>query len=550
VFTIIFDATPRRDETLGVNIRFVDSRTKKICVRALALKLYKSSFDNRTLSAALINLVLCDYKLQLTNWKFLIGDGCAVNVAAVASMSQLLTASDCIVCVSHAMNIVGQVFEEVCTVAARFEQSWSNMINKSYAASSCFKRHAGVTPLTENRVRWFSWWEVIRQITTNFDSCRKVIEDEGDFCQSIRNNLKSIVTTDYLNLRLELALLVDVGRKLTSFCYFQEGDQFLSVTTYSHWHEVMSFLRMVQIPENCKTLAPELHGLATQIAPSEYREVINQTLVKVGPLYEKMRYDTFNRLANTLNIFRACRLLNYVFVSETTLQALCLEFEQLQQFSAVSSGNISYMEAYEELELYKDLADNECLKDKMPNAFMTSTANHDTETNNRLSYWNFWLTHGPISLPTLFKIACEAAIISPSSASVERLFSTITHIMSSDQGNALEDYVWCAGMLRFNSNSREREEKLKLKSTNIPGTIVSSRPSECSAWCTNHSSSKDQCACTSNLCSTVSSCSNNTFATPTNTIQTSQLSNLLNQSSKSAIVSTPKTLYPIFKPKK
>ena len=179
--------------------------------------------------------------------------------------------------------------------------------------------------------------------------------------------------------------------------------------------------------------------------------------------------------------------------------------------------------AYEELELYKDLADNECLKDKMPNAFMTSTANHDTETNNRLSYWNFWLTHGPISLPTLFKIACEAAIISPSSASVERLFSTITHIMSSDQGNALEDYVWCAGMLRFNSNSRE---------------------------CTDQSSSKDQCTCTSNLCSTVSSCSNNTFATPTNTIQTSQLSNLLNQSSKSTIVSTPKTLYPIFKPKK
>ena len=120
----------------------------------------------------------------------------------------------------------------------------------------------------------------------------KVIDDEGDFCHSLRNNLKSIVSTNYLNLRLELALLVDVGRKLTSFCYFQEGDQFLSVTTYSHWHEVMSFLRMVQIPENCKTLAPELHGLATQIAPSEYREVINQTLVKVGPLYEKMRYDT------------------------------------------------------------------------------------------------------------------------------------------------------------------------------------------------------------------------------------------------------------------
>jgi len=57
---------------------------------------------------------------------------------------------------------------------------------------------------------------------------------------------------------------------------------------------------------------------------------------------------------------------------------------------------------------------------------------------------------------------CEAAIISPSSASVERLFSTITHTMSTDQGNALEDYVWCAGMLRFNSDRRQREEKVKV----------------------------------------------------------------------------------------
>ena len=38
-----------------------------------------------------------------------------------------------------------------------------------------------------------------------------------------------------------------------------------------------------------------------------------------------------------------------------------------------------------------------------------------------------------------------------------------------DQSNALEDYVWCAGMLRFNSNRREREEKVKVKTTSIPG---------------------------------------------------------------------------------
>ena len=58
------------------------------------------------------------------------------------------------------------------------------------------------------------------------------------------------------------------------------------------------------------------------------------------------------------------------------------------------------------------------------------------------------------------------------------MISTITHVMSTDQGNALEDYVWCAGMLRFNSNRREREEKVKVKTTS-PGQSLTGIHEHC-----------------------------------------------------------------------
>ena len=57
---------------------------------------------------------------------------------------------------------------------------------------------------------------------------------------------------------------------------------------------------------------------------------MKEMIDKVTPLQQKMSFDTTNRMGSTLSVLRACRVLNYQFVSNTPLNALKDESEQLQ----------------------------------------------------------------------------------------------------------------------------------------------------------------------------------------------------------------------------
>jgi len=147
----------------------------------------------------------------------------------------------------------------------------------------------------------------------------------------------------------------------------------------------------------------------------------------------------------------ACRLFNYEFVAKTPELALRDELYQLQHLAAKYLSILT-----EDLHEYKVLCEDECQKQACSKQYMVSYDEHDVDSNKRLSYWNFWLKHCPIQLPSYFRIACEIALTAPSSARVERLFASLTHCFRDNQLNELEDYVWCTGMLRFNEERKQR----------------------------------------------------------------------------------------------
>jgi hypothetical protein len=60
-------------------------------------------------------------------------------------------------------------------------------------------------------------------------------------------------------------------------------------------------------------------------------------------------------------------------------------------------------------------------------------------------------------LPNLFVGAMEAALIMPSSGTVERVFSLLTQCFSDKQGRALADLKETSVMLRYNENFRNKE---------------------------------------------------------------------------------------------
>ena len=79
------------------------------------------------------------------------------------------------------------------------------------------------------------------------------------------------------DLRLELALIVDVGTNVVKLCYHQEGDGFLAPTSYDHWNSVMD--EITNIAAVNKSVVEKLHylpltdRLARELIPNEEERV-------------------------------------------------------------------------------------------------------------------------------------------------------------------------------------------------------------------------------------------------------------------------------------
>ena len=162
-----------------------------------------------------------------------------------------------------------------------------------------------------------------------------------------------------------------------------------------------------------------------------------QTAARMLPVYQKMYDDSNGRLRRTLNILRACRLFNFTFVGKTDILALNDEIEQLNFIPKC----IPIVDALKTaLPDYKARADAQCT---LPEA-------------DRLSLWDFWRTNS-LALPEWWVAAKEAALVTPSSCTVERVFSLLVHGMDDNQRSALEDYMCASVMVRYNRIWTDRD---------------------------------------------------------------------------------------------
>ena len=127
---------------------------------------------------------------------------------------------------------------------------------------------------------------------------------------------------------------------------------------------------------------------------------------------------------------RACRLFGYTFVASTPLAALQGELVHLNLLPICCQLGHHLLTA--ELVEYKRLADQEII-----------SATPDTVS----SFWNKHALH----LKTWFKASRDVALITPSSATAERVFSLLSQGFDKSQQSALEDYKSTSVMLRYNA---------------------------------------------------------------------------------------------------
>lgn len=345
-----------------------------------------------------------------------------------------------VTCISHSSNCVGKQLLNVLPLAKRLQEKWSNMIEVSFRARQVFQEFSHHKAFRGTEVRWYCWYETCKQIYDHSGAVDYVINHEDDFSESLRDDMKLMITPDNKNnLRMELAIAKDSGERLVHLCYYQEGDTaFLCSTTYDHWNTTLDFLRQVtsgNVDIDAKRLLlPSVAEIAESISDNVniQNQYIGEAAAKLLPVYEYMLNDSHatGRLGRTLRILRSCRLFHPKFIAKQNIDALREEFVHLQNIHicvhiTVESFNL-------ELEEYKRLAE-----------LWYNGVTEEDEQPERQNFIekleDFWLRYA-LNIPNWFRASRDILLICPSSGAIERAFSILTQGFSDAQATAKEDY--------------------------------------------------------------------------------------------------------------
>jgi len=401
---------------------------------------------------ALVNFSLCNPNQRQKIISF-IRDGCSTNTAAIKTLSKI-GFRHCIdlKCISHASSNIGKELYGSCKLGVDFIGKFNKMLNYSHNARSIYSE---LIQSSVNRysgdVRWFYQQELSSQMFANWQHVLSVIYHQDNFTPSIRSDLKSMLNENMNDIKLELSLLEDCAVPIAKLCYEQEGDGLLSPTSYDHWHSVISLLHgyvenRIELPCVMNTLMELYPSPLDHDIRQEKILVIKQKIIPCW-MYMTEITNSPTKLLPTLCTLRACRLLDYRFIAKHPMNSICEvdelqnisgEITQLLQLPMFDNLEQNILPYVHELELYYNISREEVTIDEV----------------DLLSFWK----KNVITLPNFSKLVRHLGCLTPSSATVERLFSMLKSFNYS-QCNALADYVKTRCMIRYNEIFRYRYDE-------------------------------------------------------------------------------------------
>lgn len=203
-------------------------------------------------------------------------DGAAVNHAALEQVKFFFPQLLDITCFSHTIDNIGKHFE--FRVLDRFSQLWVSMFSHSAAVRLAWKTRTGTAMKTYSATRWWSKWEVMKQVLEYFGDVEPFLrENENDhLAPATTAKLLNIFNdaSDAKELQLELAALIDGGSHFVTATYYLEGDGPLIFSCYE---------RLASVSHSVAVDAyPNLEGVASRQANGN-RALCNQLVTRTKP---------------------------------------------------------------------------------------------------------------------------------------------------------------------------------------------------------------------------------------------------------------------------
>ena len=444
---VIFDGTSSVCEVFGIVLRFISKKNGLVTQRALALEFIKKSMTAEEQVNVLTNILLYRYQINPSRIVAFIRDGCSTNNCTLSLLKVISTTALDITCISHGCNIFGSTVMKCVPLLGRFVRKWSTLLTVSTKATRKFR---ALLPCGENifhtsEVRWFAEFEVACQIYKYWDHVESVLNDSTSFADDMRKSLKQIILENKSELRIQLSIVTDKCKVLCNMCHEVEGDNFISPLAYDLWIKMMDSFNSNDSP----SLSSELRTLYP--FDDEMQQVVFQRSIDnyLQSGRNKLKDDQANRLHEVLMILRACRIFNYKFISNQHEETLIVEdsgeFRYLNKLPRYYKLCGEHGDDYYTEELQKYIAYSKIATEK----------NLGKSREEELEMWTFWIRH-KLNMPKLYQLACDVALIVPSSCSVERLFSMLEQRYSTNQEQALEDLKATGTMLAYNTLFREK----------------------------------------------------------------------------------------------
>ncbi|CAN0047625.1 unnamed protein product, partial [Ectocarpus sp. 6 AP-2014] len=434
-YALCFDATPYLCECFGVGVRFIDA-SGQVEQRVLRLSMLKKSMTAGDIAGEVNRIVTHEYRLDPNKCRAIIGDSCAANLLAMDALAKLFRYAIVIGCLSHTFNNIGKQLStpELDTFLGKMH----TLLSHSAGAKALFKEKVGVRAPSTPGHRWGSRFDRDYIIAMNWPGVLEFIAayESGDTDKSkaakfMRDELVRIRDdnkTQSLILQLQLALMVDVGRSVTSATIVLEGDEPLAHKTYNIVERFRSKLEVaedgvfstdVSLPTVAAVVAKL--GASASLLEAEMQDYLG-TLRQYA--HDRIGRHSQARDAKALEVFKAAKLTDYVFMKGRKFTD-----------DAIRSLKV--------LPFVKSKMVRGLLKEKED--YYMAASDTDAEYGH-MAFWN----DNKTKLPTWHALMSDVALLQPSSAFMERVFSILRCCFNERQESVYSDRICASALLKYN----------------------------------------------------------------------------------------------------
>ena len=206
--SVIFDGTSHSGEALAVLVRFVND-SFEIQQQLLAIQLLSKSLTGEEIAHELVQVLSVFYSISSSHLIAAMRDRASVNSVAMRTLKIVYPNVIDIGCFSHAFDRVGEHFK--VPTLTEFIGNWLALFSHSIKAKFLGKQQTGKAMASYSATRWWSKWEIFKQIMLQFGDIEPFLSENTDLGPASRPKLLAILTDREKLEHLKLAHICPRG---------------------------------------------------------------------------------------------------------------------------------------------------------------------------------------------------------------------------------------------------------------------------------------------------------------------------------------------------